>query len=68
MGYKLKYLSLFNVENIRLMNKLVNDYVNFAKECWVHASVCITRPTEDCDAYLRALASSGASRWTPILR
>ncbi|KAF9642653.1 hypothetical protein BDM02DRAFT_3105390 [Thelephora ganbajun] len=36
--------ALFNVENLRLMNKLVNDYVNFAKECWVHASQAVARP------------------------
>lgn len=33
-----------DVENLRLMNKLANDYVNFAKECWVHASQAVARP------------------------
>ncbi|KAF9648762.1 hypothetical protein BDM02DRAFT_3180018 [Thelephora ganbajun] len=35
---------IFDVERLRLMNKLVNDYVNFAKECWVDASKAVARP------------------------
>ncbi|KAG5641793.1 hypothetical protein DXG03_004179 [Asterophora parasitica] len=31
-------------QNLEIMRKLAIDYVNFIKECWIHASQPITRP------------------------
>lgn len=45
---------------VRLMRKLAIDYVNFIKECWVHASV-VLHFTRSSLSLMRDLAATNTS-------
>jgi hypothetical protein len=54
-------------QSLTVMRKLAIDYVNFIKECWIHASAStVSRPLMPCAEFMASATCSSTRRSSAI--